>query len=481
MCASWDSGYLSSGDPSSPASTWDRGPDFPSNLAGVKRIVIVGAGLAGLVAARELIGRGHQVSVLEAGDRVGGQVRTVDFRGLPVDVGAEAMHLGAPQLAALVDSLGLTESVVGANPGSSWLHTRRGLTPLPAGVGPTGPTRLGPVIRSGLLSPIALARAGMEPLFARKISGDLSVGAFTSRRFGRAVTETFVDPLLGNLHAGDVDRLSLVSTAPQLLPVAREGRSLVLRKRPTPPPGAAKVPMFASFGDGLRRLVDALAAEAPVRVGTPARELRRTGAEWQVVTDGETLVADEVLLAVPARVAGDLLAPHHPEVAAELALGRVADVATIVLAYPAAVAKNPTLAGGNGLLLNSRSGRMVKAATFLSRKWQHLSSDEVFVIRASAGRAGSDVLDLHDDTAIARQVHKEVAELTGIAERPLDSLVTRWNGAYPQLEVGHAARIASVRERLAGSGVRLVGSAFDGLGMPSVVKSAQAAAAQVDE
>lgn len=461
-------------------STLKSAPVPPSNLARVKRIVVVGAGLAGLVAARELIGRGHPVSVLEAGDRVGGQVRTVDFHGLPVDVGAESMHLGAPQLAGLVDSLGLTEVVVGANPGSSWLHTRRGLTPLPAGVGPTGPTRLGPVIRSGLLSPAALARAGLEPLFARKIDGDISVGDFVGRRFGRAVTETFVDPLLGNLHAGDVDRLSLVSTAPQLLPVARRGTSLVLRKRPTPPPGAGTVPMFASFADGLRRLIDALAAEVPVRLGTPARALRRTGSEWEVATDRETLTADQVLLAVPAGVAADLLAPSHPEVAAELGLGRVADVATIVLGYPASVAANPTVAGGNGLLLNSRSGRMVKAATFLSRKWQHLSSDEVFVIRASAGRAGSDVLDLHDDTALARQVHKEVAELTGIAERPIDSLVTRWSGAYPQLEVGHAARMESVRHRLAGSGVRLVGSAFDGLGMPSVVKSAQAAAAQVD-
>lgn len=451
-----------------------------------KRIVVVGAGLAGLVAARELTGRGHQVTVLEAADRVGGQVRTVQLHGLPVDVGAEAMHLGAPQLAGLVASLGLTESVVGANPGSSWLHTRRGLTPLPAGVGPTGPTRLGPVIRSGLLTPLALARAGLEPLFARKVSGDISVGAFTTGRFGRRVTETFVDPLLGNLHAGDVDRLSLVSTAPQLVPVAREGRSLVLRKRPTPPAGAAAVPMFASFAEGLGRLTDALVAQLPVRLASPARELRRTGAgspdggEWEVITDAETITADEVLLAVPAAVAGELLAPHHPQVSAELTLGRVADVATVVLAYPAAVAKNPALAGGNGLLLNSRSGRLVKAATFLSRKWAHLGSDEVFLIRASVGRAGSDVLELHDDTYLGRQVHKEVAELAGIAERPVDTVVTRWLGAYPQLEVGHAARMQQVRELLSGSGVRLVGSAYDGLGMPSVVKSAQAAAAAVD-
>ncbi|OYO16661.1 protoporphyrinogen oxidase [Enemella dayhoffiae] len=447
----------------------------------MKRVVVIGAGLAGLVAARRLVEQGHQVQLLEASDRVGGQVHTVDFHRLPVDVGAESMHLGAPQLAALVDGLGLTGEVVGANPGSSWLHTRRGLTHLPAGVGPTGPTRLGPVLKSGLLSPFALARAGLEPLLARKIDGDLSVGEFTTRRFGRAVTETFVDPLLGNLHAGDVDRLSLVSTAPQLLPVARAGKSLVLRKRPAPPPGAAQVPMFASFPDGLRRLIDGLADGLSVRLGAPARALGRTPQGWRVDTDTETLEADEVLLAMPAAVAADLLAPHFADTASVLTEGRVADVATIVLAYPAAVATNRTLAGGNGILLNSRSGRLVKAATFLSRKWGHLESDEVFLVRASAGRAGSDVLELLDDDGLARRVHKELSELVGISARPVDQLVTRWNGAYPQLEVGHAARMLRVREQLAGSGVRLVGSAFDGLGMPSVVKSAEAAVAAVGE
>ena len=87
--------------------------------------IVIGGGLGGLVAARGLQAAGHDVTVVEASERFGGQIRTIEFCGLAVDIGAEAMFLGAPPLKELVTELGLLDAVVGPRAGTSWLHHGR--------------------------------------------------------------------------------------------------------------------------------------------------------------------------------------------------------------------------------------------------------------------------------------------------------------------------------------------------------------------
>lgn len=74
-------------------------------------VVVVGAGLAGLNAARKLQARGLRVTVLEARDRVGGRTWTVQLEGSPFDAGGQWTGPGHRRMMALVDELGLrTES-----------------------------------------------------------------------------------------------------------------------------------------------------------------------------------------------------------------------------------------------------------------------------------------------------------------------------------------------------------------------------------
>ncbi len=77
--------------------------------AGRKRVVVVGAGMAGLGAAATLRARGFDVTVLEARDRIGGRVHSVERFGTTIDLGASWIHdsRGNP-LTAVAKSAGLT-------------------------------------------------------------------------------------------------------------------------------------------------------------------------------------------------------------------------------------------------------------------------------------------------------------------------------------------------------------------------------------
>ncbi len=69
-------------------------------------VVVVGAGFAGLTAARELVRQGHDVTVLEGRDRVGGRSFTATVAGVPVDLGATFVGPTQEAVLALADELG---------------------------------------------------------------------------------------------------------------------------------------------------------------------------------------------------------------------------------------------------------------------------------------------------------------------------------------------------------------------------------------
>ena len=457
-------------------------------------VVVVGGGVSGLRAARRLTEQGADVTVLEASPRLGGQIHTVEVAGVAIDTGAEAMHLGAPGVTDLLDSLHLTDDLVTARPGMSWLVTPSGLRRLPAGVGPAGPTRLRPVLSSGVMSLPGLVRAGLEPVLARtggtvdlSPGHDVSVGEFVGSRFGRQVVDRFVDPLLGSLHAGDVRTLSLRATSPSLVPAAAQGRSLIRNRRPTPRPRpgvAAAPPMsFVTWREGLQRVVGALATGLDVHTNAPVESIHAlpaeaTGPRYRLTVGGarpRTLDVDGVVLATAGDVAARLLTEVAPGVADPLDHTARASVATLVLAYPRRVVDALPAFRGTGVLVPSRVGSLLKAATFLTTKWPHLDHPEWYFVRLSAGRAGEDRLAGLDDDELLARVRGDLRTFIGLDVAPRHVHVQRWPAAMPQLTVGHPDRMSVARAALP-AGVTLTGSSYDGVGIAACLTSATRAA-----
>src|SRR5438105_3358993 len=90
------------------AGSFDDGrTDVPSGVAGpVERVVVVGAGIAGLTVANALTHAGVECVVMEARDRIGGRLHTVDLAGSPVDLGGSGIHMsnGNPMCAVARES-----------------------------------------------------------------------------------------------------------------------------------------------------------------------------------------------------------------------------------------------------------------------------------------------------------------------------------------------------------------------------------------
>ncbi len=462
-------------------------------------------------------GTGPRVVVFEADHRVGGKLRAETIGGRPVDVAADAFLARRPEATGLCDELGLTDELVpmGASGASIWARHR--LRPMPDGLNLGVPTRWWPLARSGILSPTESARVlkdlVLPHLGTGREFGDETVGEIVGRRLGRPVVERMADPLIGGINAGSADQLSAAATFPVLIAASHQSGSLMRRlggalasaARSGPGPGT---PVFWSLPGSTASLVDALtgalvARGVTFRAGTPVEAVDRgtigpEGASRWALALGPSGPAsgrsdqpdpsghpefDGVIVATPAPRAAVLLAPHAPVAAGLLSGIRYASVAVVTLSLREGSVGAALV--GTGFLVPRTStvdGRpaLITGCTYLGRKWPHLARPGEELIRASVGRFGDDRFASLDDDGLIAAVLGELAALLDLRGEPLDAVVTRWDEAFPQYEVGHLIRVGQIEEDVASlPAMAVAGAALRGVGIPACIGSGRAAARRV--
>ncbi|WP_431780179.1 protoporphyrinogen oxidase [Streptomyces chumphonensis] len=450
------------------------------------RILVIGGGISGLVAAHRLleVGGGTEVTVLEASARLGGKLRGGEIAGVAVDLGAESMLARRPEAVELARAVGLGPELEPPAVAGGAIWTRGAVRPMPGGhlMGVPGD----PAVLGDVLSPDGLARVAEDADLPRTPLGeDVTVGGYVAERLGREVVDRLVEPLLGGVYAGDAYRISLHAALPQLFEAARRERSLLAAVRSVQARAAAPAagPVFMGVSGGVGRLPGAVAdavraAGGRISTGVTARDLRRTPDGWAVATDAGVHHADAVVVALPGPAAARLLRHEAPGAADALAGVDYASMALCTLAFRRAdLGSAPP--GGSGFLVPPVDGRTIKASTFSANKWGWVAAQdpELFVLRTSVGRFGEEAVLERDDDALVAASLADLRDAVGLTAAPVAARVTRWPAGLPQYALGHRGLVARVRAAVAQvPGLEVCGALYDGVGIPACVASAGAAA-----
>lgn len=433
----------------------------------MRDVIVIGAGLAGLVVAHRLRARGVDVQVVERGPVYGGHVRTVRRAGWRHEWGPNSFIGSHDALFTLAHELGLTPLEAKAAARHRYLFVDGRLQRLPE-----GPAE---AVTSPLLPTTAKLRLLAEPLTFSKARDDESVGEFFERRLGREVVERFVDAFVSGVYAGDVTQLGMAAAFPRVWALVREHGSLFkgavagAKNREAHPRRGTW-----SFPTGLGELSDALAKplEDRLELGADFLVERESGA-WRVGPHR----APNLVVATPAHAASTLLQREAPALAAELADLRYGPIVGVHLLFKTDAIRHSL--DGFGMLVPRREGLRILGVVWSSSMFPVCEPGHTALTVFVGGARDAGALDL-DDTQLLALVTRDLKAAIGVEGAPVDVSIVRHPKAIPQ----YSTRFLPWRERVRSlvrhqPGLHVAGNWLEGVSMNETILQAESIASTV--
>ena len=427
--------------------------------------VVVGAGIAGLACATELVARGcDDLVVLEAAPRAGGPAETLRISEYLVERGPMTVRAN-PALLEAIERAGLTP--VAARRAAPGFVSDGAIVSLP-------PT-LGALLGGSVLPWNALLAILAEPLRPVR-AGPRTVRALIEQRLGANAAERLADLLTLGVYGTTADDVGFESAFPDLAAALdRAGgrfsglllRRLFVRSGPT---RLGVVSTELGLGGFCRRLAERLGPR--LRTSTPVARARRsgTGFELELASGSETkLSCRRLVLALPPAAAARVL--DLPRVTALLEQYRAVPqvLAAFALEEPACAERWT----GLGFLAPPRERLPLLGCLFPANLFPGRAPKGSLLMSVFAARS----LHAASDAALARELAPVLKRLLGAAREPVLLDVARYPEGIPLYDVDHAERTRSLRTALRDAGgPTLCGVGYDGVAFAAAAASGVAAA-----
>ncbi|MDR0250710.1 MAG: protoporphyrinogen oxidase [Burkholderiales bacterium] len=427
----------------------------------VDDVIVVGAGVSGLVTAFRLAEKGRRVRVLEAAPRVGGVMVSGRSDGMLWELGPNSGVDTTPLINELLDALGIREQRADARKIADRPFIVRGgqLIPLPKSGAAFFSTPLFSVgTKLGLLREPFIARSSPEM--------DESVAAFVRRRLGSEFLDYAIQPFVSGIFAGDPEQLSVQAAFPKLFALEQRYGGLIrglifgARERKRQREKSKNNARSFSFKNGMQTLPDALARGVMSANGVIKTGIRATSiacdAEgcWEVrgirngeQGDEETVYRTQsVVLATPADAVATLLAtlktPWADDAAQALRGIPYAPLSIVISGWRRDAVTHPL--DGFGFLVPRKENKQVLGTLFSSSMFDHRADEAHAVLTTMIGGMLQPELPMSDDDALQEIAKSDLASLIGVRGTPLWTKISRHPRAIPQYTFGHLKRVQRV-------------------------------------
>jgi oxygen-dependent protoporphyrinogen oxidase len=471
-----------------------------------KQVVVIGAGIAGLVCAYRLKSLGVDVLLIESSNRIGGVMLSEMIDGYLIERGPNSSQ-GTEELMALIEELGLMDEMVEGDPKApAYVYFNGQLHAVPSGAGA--------FIKSGLLSIGGKLRIFGEPFIGKRTSSDEeSILSFARRRIGREAAERMVAPFISGIYAGDAEKISVQAAFPRLwnleatygglirgsIAKAREARRAKKAASTVLDKAAPTRRRLVSFKHGMGVLPHTLAvkigedlitgiADSTSRDGAQAVSLRRDApkpssgfiVEFNHAGNPQRVTADQLIIATPAKAAASIIDSLSPELNQLLDGIYYPPLAIIYLAYDIAGVRTPL--DGFGFLVPPSEGMNILGCVWNSSLFAGRAPQGKALLTVFVGGARKPETARLPDAELVSLVHAEMQKVLDITGEPTVVGITRWQRAIPQYNIGHRDRVQRIEALLKESpGLHLIGNYLHGVSTGDVIKEADRVAREVNQ